>query len=141
MPTPDQGLTAVGQTVDQDHLPQRMALVDQAGELGGDVAAQLVVAARRRNGGVADVVAEVEVGVVHPTGGVEASGDGDQSPAKGRNPGQASGQVVSKFVDGERRAAVAGRAQHHQVDAGGRVGRALDVEETGVAAGQSKGHG
>ena len=89
---------------------------------------------------MADVVAEVEVGVLHPAGGVKSARYGGQATAQRRNPLHPGGEVVAKFVDGERAAAVDGGSQDHHVDAGRGAGRAFYVEETCVASCQSKNH-
>ena len=54
------------QALDQVHLPQRPAVVQRPGHQPGRQVAQLLVAARLGQGRAADVVGDVEVGVVDP---------------------------------------------------------------------------
>jgi hypothetical protein len=61
-----QGPAIVLDALDHPHLPQRLGPVEPLGHDPADEPAQLVLAARRRQRGVADVVLEVEVGIVDP---------------------------------------------------------------------------
>src|SRR5205807_8893453 len=62
----EQGPAALAQSLDRPDLPERLAAVEVLGEDAGGRAAELVAAARRGKGGVAEVVGEVEVGIIHP---------------------------------------------------------------------------
>ena len=62
----DQRPVAVLETLDHPHLPQRLGAVELLRHHPADEVAQLLLAARRRQRGVAQVVAEVEVRVVDP---------------------------------------------------------------------------
>src|SRR3954454_9258852 len=63
---------AVRQAVDQVDLPQRAVAVERAGEDAGDGLGEPAVVAGRRDGGLADVEVEVEVGVLDPVRQVDA---------------------------------------------------------------------
>ena len=62
----DQREAALAQALDQPQLPERLRPVELLGEDPGGHPAQHVLVAGRRQGGVADVVAEVELRVVDP---------------------------------------------------------------------------
>ena len=64
----DQGEAALAQALDQPQLPERLGPVELLGEDPGRHPAKHVLVAGRRQGGMADVVAEVELRVVDPEG-------------------------------------------------------------------------
>src|SRR5204863_8931374 len=62
----EEGDATALEPVDEVELPQRPAAVERAGEDASDGAGELAVVAGRRDGAVADVEVEVEVGVLDP---------------------------------------------------------------------------
>ena len=121
--------------LDHPDLPQRLGPVElAAGDVAGQVG-QFEETPGRGDGGAADVVVDVEVGVVHPHRVAQAERDLDQQPSE-------HGRLVGARGDlglhlGERVAAGhGGRVEHgdhlHVHVEGGR----LEVEEAGVEAAQ-----
>ena len=111
--------------VDQPQLPQRLGPVEALGEGAGGEVAQLLLAAGGGEGGVADVVVEVQVGVVDPdragpgrrgrsgaSGGSAGPGAGATRGARGTPRSRAAGRRRSssrRRACGPRRARGAGR--------------------------------
>ena len=62
----EQRPAALAQSLEHPDLPERLVAVEVLGEDARGRPAELLVAARRRKGAVAQVVGEVEVGIVHP---------------------------------------------------------------------------
>ena len=123
-----------GQALDQPQLPERLRAVELLGEDPRRQVAQLLVGTGRRQRGLADVVVEVEVGVVDPDRPPLGEGDEAQFLAESRHQVQARGDVIAEFLVARRLAAEdRGRGDVH-MGAG-----ALQVEERGVQAGEAFG--
>ncbi len=125
------------EALDQPQLPERLRAVELLGEDPRGEVAQLLLGARRRQGGLADVVVEVEVGVVDPDRAALAEGDEAELLAEARDEVQARLDVVAELFVGRRRAV----EDDHRGDV--HVGAAsLHVEECGVESGQAiRAHG
>ena len=108
--------------------------VELLGEHAAGEVAQLLLARRGREGGVADVVVEVEVGVVDPDRPALVERDERELLAKARHQVQPGLQVLAELVVGGRRAV----EDHRRGDV--HVGPvALEVQERGVEAGEPVG--
>ena len=102
------------------------------GEGAGGEVAQLLLAAGGGEGGVADVVVEVQVGVVDPDRAALVEGDEAELLAEARDQVQPRLQVGAELVVGRRRAV----EDHRRGDV--HVGAvALEVQEGGVEAGEA----
>ncbi len=123
----DERPVTVLQALDHPHLPQRLRAVELLGHEPADEVAELAIAARRRQRGVAEVIAEVEMRVVHPERPAEVQRDEPHPLAVTRHerelPGDQVGEVAvlrSRALEDPHRPDV------HVVDV------VLDVEERGV---------
>ena len=76
--------------LDQPDLPDRLAAVQALREDPRRERSQLLLAARGREGGVADVVVEVQVGVVDPDGAALARGGRSEASGGSAGPGGAA---------------------------------------------------
>ena len=129
----DDADVAVGQALDDVELPQRAAAVERrAGDLRGHLG-QLLVPAGGRRPDAADVVVEVEVGVLHPDRVVEPERHLHHPPPERRHqvePGRDEVLDLRELVAaGHRRRIEDRRHGHVHVHA-----RRLEVEEGGVQA-------
>ena len=113
--------------IDQPDLPDRLAAVKALREDPRGERSQLILAARGREGGMADVVVEVQVGIVDPDGATLSEGDEAQLLPEARHQVKPRGDVVAELLVGGRRALEQGR--RGDVHVGGAV---LQVEEGGV---------
>jgi hypothetical protein len=138
----DQGVVGLGQDreppvpepLDQPHLPQRLLTVQVRGEDARGERLQLVLGARLRQRGRADVETQVEVLVVDPLRPALAEGHVRQFLAVARHHREPRLHVIDELV-------VRGRValeDHHGPDVHGLVG-VLQVEERSVQRGQSGG--
>ena len=124
----------VGQPLDDVGLPQRTGAIHPTPDDACDLFGELVGPAGRGEPDVANVVVEIEVGIVDPIRVVEFERHLDQPPTHGF---EAAEQRVEAFVGGLIRIEVAlrpfvdGETVHVAVGVGG-----LHVEETRVEAGQ-----
>ena len=126
--------STVGEALDDVGLPQRPRAVHGSPDDACHLLGKLVGAPGRRQTDVADVIVEIEVGVVDPVGMVESEGHFDQpSPHRFETADECVEAVVRSLVGVEvgRRPFVDRQA----VDMAVRGGR-LHVQETGVESGQ-----
>src|SRR4051794_16479433 len=87
----------------EPHLPERLGAVELLGKEASGERAQLVLGARGRERGMADVVIEVQVGVVDPDRTALAERDEADLLAEARHEVKARADVVAKlFVGGWR---------------------------------------
>ena len=94
---------AVGHALDQPQLPERLRAVELLREDPRRQVAQLLVGAGRREGGLADVVVEVQVRVVDPDRAALAERHAAQLLAEARHQVEARGDVVAEFLVRGRR--------------------------------------
>jgi hypothetical protein len=127
----DERPRAVVQALDDPQLPQRLVAVELLAEDARDEVAQLLVAARGRQRGVAHVVLEAEVGVVDPQRPAAAGGRERQPLAIAGDEMEAVAERVEELVHLRRRALEG----HEGADVHVRVGPLL-VQEGGVYGGQ-----
>ncbi len=118
--------------VDQPQLPERLVAVERLGEDAAGEIAQLLLVARLRQPGVAQVVAQVEVRVVDPARAALPERDEREALAEPRHEVQAAVDVLEQLD-------VAGRLaleDDHRGDV--HVRRVvLEVEERGVEPAES----
>ena len=76
------GEALVGETLDHVGQPQRPRAIERPRDDARDDLGELVVAPGRRDGRVAHVEVQIEVGVLDPVGMVEPERDLDQAPAQ-----------------------------------------------------------
>ena len=120
------------EALDQPQLPERLRAVELLGEDPRGEVAQLLLGAGGGEGGLADVVVEVEVGVVDPDRAALAEGDEAELLAEAGDEVQARLDVVAELFVGRRRAV----EEDHRGDV--HVGAAsLHMEECGVESGQA----
>src|SRR3954447_15980128 len=100
---------AVRQAVDQVDLPQRAVAIERAGEDAGDGLGEPPVVAWRRDGGLADVEVEVEVGVLDPVRQVDAERHAREAPLQRRQEMDALADEPAEVGDLERAARRGGR--------------------------------
>ena len=132
----DQPDPAVGQALDDVHLPWGLLKIERAPHHLGRLGAQLHLAARGRQGDPVQVVVEVEGGIVDPAGVIEPERDRHQAAPEREQRGHPVGQHGPDGLEG-----VATRSRHRVEDADvrhlhrgeGRVG----VDEHRVYAGHS----
>jgi hypothetical protein len=117
----------VGEPLDEPQLPQRLRAVELLGEDARQEVVQLLVAAGARQRRVADVVLEVEVGVVGPQRAAAGCGREDEPLPVARNEVQAHPDRVEELLVGRRRPLDA----HERADVHVRA-RALLVQERRV---------
>ena len=120
------------EALDEPQLPERLRAVELLGEDPRGEVAQLLLGAGRRQGGLADVVIEVQVGVVDPDRAPLAERDEAELLAKARDEVEARLDVVAELVVGRRRAVEDDRRGDVHVGAA-----ALHMEECGIEAGQA----
>ena len=126
---------AVLEPFDDPHLPERPAAVElTAGDLRGELG-ELLEPARRGKGSPADVVVEIEVGVLDPHRVVHAERDVDDAPAERLEARQAFGDELPHRVDGEAAGDVRRVEDHRRHHVHVRR-RGLEGEERGVEPGQ-----
>ena len=92
---------AIGQAVDHPHLPQRDVPVELVADQVADEVAELLGPAGRGHPDVADVVADVEVGVLDPTRPIEAERHLDELPPELGDEGQPAGDALLEAVGAE----------------------------------------
>ena len=125
------------EALDQPQLPERLRAVELLGEDPRGEVAQLLLGAGRGQGGLADVVVEVQVGVVDPDRAPLAERDEAKLLAEPRDEVEARLDVVAELVVGRRRAVEDDRRGDVHVGTA-----ALHVEECGVEAGEAiRAHG
>ena len=117
--------------VHQPDLPHRLAAVEPLREDPRRERSQLLLAARGREGGMADVVVEVQVGIVDPHGTTLAEGDEAQLLAEARHQVKPRGDVIAEVLVGRGRALEQGGRAHVHVG-----GARLQVEKGGVQPAQ-----
>ena len=121
-----------GEPVDDPHLPERLRAVEALREGPGREGPELLLVAGGGQGGVADVVVEVEVRVVDPDRAALVERDEPQLLAEAGDEVQPRFEVVAELVEVRRRAV----EDHRRGDV--HVGSvALQVEEGRVEAGQA----
>jgi hypothetical protein len=124
----DRGLVLL-QALDQVDLPQRAGVVERARHQARDQVVQLRLVARFGQGAPANVVGDVEVGVVDPHGACDASGDVHDLLPVARHEAEALLDEVDELVVVEARL---GPSEHrHPADVHRRLG-VLQVQERGV---------
>ena len=89
------------QSLDDRHLPRRAAKVDLPGVDARDLDAQLTPVSRLRQRDVADVVFEIEVGVVHPVRHMQTAGQVGQSPPERRREMQPGVDLFEDSLEGD----------------------------------------
>ena len=87
----------------EPHLPQRLRAVEALGEDPGGQPQQLLLVSRRRQRGLADVIGEVEVGVVHPQRPAGAQGRITDLLAIARNEVEPPADVLEEVLVGRWR--------------------------------------
>ena len=92
------------QAVDEVDLPQRAVAIERAGEDAGDGLGEPAVVARRRDGGLADVEVQVEVGVLDPVRQVDAERHARETPLQRRQEVDALADEPAEVGDLERAA-------------------------------------
>jgi hypothetical protein len=124
--------TVVLETVDEPHLPQRLRAIEALREHAGGEGQELLFRSRGGQRRVADVVVEVEPGIVDPARPALAEGDEAKLLAKPRDEVQAGLDVGAKVVErGCRALEERGRGHVH-------VRRAsLEVQEGCVEAAEA----
>ncbi len=127
---------AVGEPFDHPELPERFSPVELLRHDARGQELQLRVVARAGQGGVADVVAEVEVVVVDPHGLVE-DGDPAETMAVARHEMQAPRDLVANplDVDAARRQRQWSRLEEDQAAEVHVCGRVLEMEERAILRG------
>ena len=136
----DEGVVGLGdqreavllEALDQPELPERLRAVERLREEASRDVAQLLLRARRRQRRVADVVGEVEVGVVDPEGPAGLDRREGQLLAEARHQVQAAATCVEEVLVVGRRALEDQDRPHVHVRA-----RGLVREERGVDRAQS----
>ena len=112
------------EAVDEPQLPERLVAVERLSEDAAGELAQLLLAARGRQAGVAQVVAQVEVGIVDPARAALTEWDEAEPLAVARHEVQPPLEVAEQVVVLRRLAL----EDDHRCDV--HVGRAvLQVEE------------
>ena len=123
------------EALDDPQLPERTAAVERApGDLGRELG-KLVEAARRGQRCTADVVIEVEVGILDPHRVMHAERDLDHAPAERLEARQALGDELPHRLDVEAAGNVGGVEDHRRHDVHVRR-RGLEREKGGVDTGQ-----
>jgi hypothetical protein len=115
------------ESLDQPQLPERLRAIELLGEDPRREVPQLLLASGRGEGGVADVVTQVQVGVVDPDRATAAEGDEPKLLAEPGDEVQPGGDVVAELDVGRCRALEERRRGDVHVGA-----VALEVEERGV---------
>ena len=119
------------ETVDDPHLPERLRAVEALGEGAGGERPQLLLVAGGREGGMADVVVEVQVRVVDPDRPALVERDEPQLLAEAGDEMEARLEVVAELPEVRRRALEDHRRGDVHVSS-----VALQVEEGRIQAGQ-----
>jgi hypothetical protein len=128
---------AVLETVDDPDLPQRLGPVELLRHDPSDQLPQLGVPARRRQGGVPDVVVDVEVGVVDPDRAPDVERHLQHDLAVARDQGELSGHHGHELLEGRLGALEDGDGADVQL-----IDAVLEVEERGIERAQPiAGHG
>ena len=117
--------------LDQPQLPQRPRAIERLGEHPAGQPLELLVAARTRQGGVADVEGDVEVGVVDPHRPALAERHERQPLAVAGHQVEPRDDLLDELVVGRRRA-----LEHHAAGDVHVRGVALEVQERAVEPGQ-----
>ena len=115
------------EAVDEQQLPQRLRAVQALGEDAAGEVLQLLLAAGRRQAGVAQVVAQVEVRVVDPDRPALVQRDLGEPLAEARDEVQARLDMGEQLVVGRRRAV----EDRHRGDVQPRA-RLLEMQERRV---------
>ena len=113
--------------VDERELPQRLRAVQSLGEQPAREVLQLLLAARRRQAGVAQVVAQVEVRIVDPDRPALVERDVGEALAEARDEVQARLDQLAQLVVGRRRSVEDGDGRDVQTRPG-----LLEVQERRV---------
>ena len=127
---------SIVQSVDEIGLPQRPGPVQRPREDARHLFGELLVAGRRRERELADVVLEIEVGVVDPVGVVEPQRHRFQAPAKRGQQRQALGDERLQVVELEPARRPGARIEHGECADMTGLARALQREELRVETGQ-----
>ncbi len=133
----DQREAPAGHGLHQPYLPQRLGAIEPLREKAPGEPLQRDLIGRLRQGGVADVVVGVEVGVIGPHRPPLAVGDVGQTLAVARDEVQAVVDVVDEFP---QRWSLAFE-DHHRRDMHVRRRVVLEVQERRVQGGQPVGIG
>ena len=133
----DERLVAVVEALDDVRLPQRLAAVERTARDVGRERGELTRAARRGKRGAAQVVVEVEVGVVDPRGHVEAERHLDEAAAQRRHEMEAIlEERPHPLVELGGAARNRRRVDHGDADDLHVCRRGLEGEEGGIEPGQ-----
>lgn len=89
------------QSLDDGHLPRRAAQVELPCVDPGDLDAQLTPVTRLRQRDVADVVFEIEIGIVHPVRHVQTAGQIGQPSPECRRKMQAGCDLFEDSLEGD----------------------------------------
>ena len=93
-----EGPVTVLEALDHPHLPQRLSAIELLGHQPADEVAQLLIAARRRQRGVPQVVPEVEVRVIDPHRAAQIERDEAHLLAVARHERELAGDEVGEVA-------------------------------------------
>jgi hypothetical protein len=127
---------ALRKAVDQVQLPQWPSPVQWSREDPRDLLAELRVGAGWGQRDLARVELEVEVGILHPVGGVEVERDLRQPPSKRRNQRQPLGDHALEVENRHRAAGRGGSIEDREASHMPVVTRVLEGEELLVQGGE-----